>query len=227
MKKITIAIDGYSSCGKSTVAKQLASLLSYTYIDTGAMYRAVTLYFIRNQFAEFDNAEKVKACIEPLVIDFRNNGKSSHNTIHLNGEDVEKEIREMQVSQMVSRVSAIPEVRKKLVTLQQKMGAGKGVVLDGRDIGTVVFPDAELKIFMTAEPNIRAERRLAEMKEKGIQVSFDEILKNIEQRDYLDTNREDGPLRRADNAIVLDNTKMNKEEQLQYLVGLVNQISKN
>lgn len=223
MNKITIAIDGYSSCGKSTTAKALARKLGYSYIDTGAMYRAVTLYFSENNI-DADDIVAVKNALDKIEITFRvNESKDSENIsdVYLNGRNVEQEIRQMDVSNNVSKVSAIKEVRVKMVKLQQEMGKHKGVVLDGRDIGTVVFPDAELKIFMTANPFVRAKRRYDELKAKGTEVSMAEVQDNIEKRDYIDTHREESPLTQAKDAIVLDNTHLSREEQLEFVMRAV------
>ncbi len=223
-KKLVIAIDGYSSCGKSTIARDLAKVLNYIYIDTGAMYRAVTLYAMKNGIlaeGEMD-LEKLKSSLPEINITFKQNPETKLNETYLNGKNVEKEIRRMDVSNNVSRVSTIKEVREYLVKLQREMAKQGGVVMDGRDIGTVVLPDADLKIFMTAKPEVRAERRFKELQAKGEEVSFDEIVKNIEERDHLDTTRKESPLRQADDAIVLDNSNMTPDEQLQWIVDLVN-----
>jgi cytidylate kinase len=219
-RRIIIAIDGHSSTGKSTLAKALAQKLGYTYVDTGAMYRAVALYCLQNNLV--DVSGKVSAALAGLCadgksiqIEFRTDGERSRT--FLNGEDVEREIRSVAVAAAVSPVSAVPEVRQFLVAQQQLMGRNRGLVMDGRDIGTVVFPDAELKIFMTAAPEIRAERRFLELKAKGENVSFDEVLRNIEERDRLDSSREHSPLRKADDALLLDNSHMTPSEQLDWL----------
>ncbi|RIH64124.1 (d)CMP kinase [Mariniphaga sediminis] len=217
-KKIVIAIDGHSSCGKSTLAKSLARELGYVYIDSGAMYRAVTLYALRKGL--FLNGqpdrEKVISRLKEIKITFDWDEKAEKNTTFLNGENIEEEIRQLEVSQNVSPVSTIAEVRHEMVKQQRENGKSKGIVMDGRDIGTVVFPDAELKIFMTASPKIRAQRRYLELKEKGLEVDFDEILQNVEQRDAIDSGREVSPLKKADDAIVLDNSNLTREEQLQW-----------
>lgn len=223
MNKITIAIDGYSSCGKSTTAKALARKLGYSYIDTGAMYRAVTFYFLKNNI-DVDNITAVRNALEKIEITFRvNESINSENIsdVYLNGRNVEQEIRQMDVSNNVSKISAIKEVRVKMVKLQQEMGKHKGVVLDGRDIGTVVFPNAELKIFMTANPFVRAKRRFDELKAKSTEVSMAEVQANIEKRDYIDTHREESPLTQAKDAIVLDNTHLSREEQLEFVMKLI------
>lgn len=222
-KKIIIAIDGYSSCGKSTVAKEIARKLNYIFIDSGAMYRAVTLYCLRNKLIlnGIVNNSVLISELGNIHIKFVNNPSTSHNDIYLNGENVELEIRQLEVAQNVSQVAAIAEVRQLLVALQQEMGRSKGIVMDGRDIGTVVFPDAELKIFMTADPRIRAQRRYDEMIAKNEQVNFDEILANIVERDRYDESRKESPLRKADDAIILDNSHMTREEQFQWIMEKV------
>ena len=221
--KITVAIDGYSSCGKSTLAKQLASALNYRYVDTGAMYRAVTLYIIRNQLDLF-HPEQIRDAIEHIKIEFHINPETQQQETYLNGENVEYEIRvNPRVVSAVSNVSAISEVRRFLVKQQQEMGKQKGIVMDGRDIGTVVFPNAELKLFVTADPKVRAQRRLDELDEKGQHTTFDEVLANLEKRDHIDSNRADSPLRQADDAIVLDNSTLTREEQFEWVMKLVNQ----
>lgn len=216
--KIVIAIDGYSSCGKSTLAKSLAGKLGYTFIDSGAMYRAVTLYALRNHMILNGIVDK-KAIIEALKdinITFIFEPETLQNTTWLNGENVEEEIRRLDVSEYVSPVSAIREVRQAMVQQQQEMGKKKGVIMDGRDIGTVVFPEAELKIFMTADPEVRAQRRFLELTGKGIQVDIADIRKNITHRDQYDQNREESPLRKADDAVVLDNSFMTHDQQLHW-----------
>ena len=214
MDKIIIAIDGYSSCGKSTLAKGMASRLKYIYIDSGAMYRAVTLFFLRHNVS-LDDAEQTRQAVENITISFN----ADIRTI-LNGEDVEKEIRRMEVSNHVSQVSALPAVRRALVRQQQAMGQQKGIVMDGRDIGTVVFPNAELKIFLTADPEKRVQRRFEELKSKGIKSSVEDVRQNLSQRDRIDSSREDSPLRQATDAIVIDNTQMTRDEQLAYALEL-------
>lgn len=212
LKKIIIAIDGYSSCGKSTLAKALSKKLHYAYVDTGAMYRAVTLYFLENQ-VNLDDENSVKAALEKIEVHFeRIEGK---NTTFLNGNNVENEIRSMRISDAVSQVAAISEVRRAMVKQQKMMGNRKGVVMDGRDIGTVVFPDAELKIFLTAEPEIRVLRRYEELRQKGEAIDIEEVRKNLSERDRIDTSRQDSPLRKADDALVLDNSHLNEQEQLE------------
>ncbi len=217
MKKIIIAVDGYSSGGKSTFAKAVAAKLGYIFIDTGAMYRAVTLYAMRRGIA--DEPAALVAALPDVHIDFRFNPRTGRSDVYLNGENVEAEIRRIDVSNRVSAVSSIPEVRAKLVAMQQEMGRAKGIVMDGRDIGTVVFPDAELKIFMTADPHVRAERRYKELIAKGEQVSMEEIEKNIRERDRQDETREVSPLRRAEDAVMLDNSRMTVEEQMDWIAG--------
>lgn len=215
MKKIIIAIDGYSSCGKSTFAKAVAARLGYLFIDTGAMYRAVTLYAMRHGIA--DDPAAVVAALPQMRIEFRFNPESGRSDVYLNGENVEAEIRRIDVSNRVSAVSGIPEVREKLVAMQQEMGQAKGVVMDGRDIGTVVFPEAELKIFMTADPKVRAERRYKEQVAKGEPVSIEEVERNIRDRDRQDESRAVSPLRRAEDAVVLDNSSMSLAEQMTWI----------
>ncbi|MBD8388265.1 (d)CMP kinase [Dysgonomonas sp. BGC7] len=228
MKKIVIAIDGFSSNGKSTMAKSLAKHIGYIYIDSGAMYRAVTLYCIQNSF--FDGEEldekRLQDNIKNIKIDFRLNDKTSLPETFLNGQNVEQQIRTMEVSAKVSRVSAVPFVRHAMVALQQEMGKAKGIVMDGRDIGTVVFPDAEMKIFVTADPQIRAQRRFDELRAKGdTKTTFEEVFENIKSRDYMDQNREESPLKQADDAILLDNSHMTIDEQMQWLVNKFKQIT--
>lgn len=220
MKKITIAIDGFSSCGKSTMAKDLAKEVGYIYIDSGAMYRAVTLYCIENSLFDKNgnvNADELRTRINDIHISFSLNEKSSKPETFLDGINVEAKIRTMEVSSKVSLVAALGFVREALVRQQQEMGKSKGIVMDGRDIGTAVFPDAELKIFVTASAEIRAKRRYDELTAKGQSVSFDEILKNVEERDRIDQTREVSPLRKADDAITLDNSNMSIEEQKEWL----------
>ncbi len=217
-KKIVIAIDGHSSCGKSTVAKQLAKLLGYIYLDSGAMYRAVTLFALRNQLAgngQVDEQTLINR-LDEITIEFRLNETSRENETYLNGENVEEEIRQLPVASHVSPVATIREVRQAMVKQQQEMGKNKGIVMDGRDIGTVVFPDAELKIFMTASPEVRAQRRYDELTAKGQTMSFEDILKNVEDRDRIDSGRKESPLKQADDALILDNSHLNREEQLEW-----------
>jgi cytidylate kinase len=217
-KKIVIAIDGHSSCGKSTLAKSLARQLGYIYIDSGAMYRVVTLHALRNGWITDGQPDKKKITegLRDIKITFEWDKTTEKNTTFLNGENVEDEIRQLEVSQNVSPVSTIAEVRTEMVKQQRENGKNKGIVMDGRDIGTVVFPDAELKIFMTALPEIRAQRRYLELKEKGEEVAFDEIMNNVEERDSIDSTRETSPLKKAGDALVLDNSFLSREEQLQW-----------
>jgi cytidylate kinase len=226
MKKITIAIDGYSSCGKSTLAKQLAKELGYGYIDTGAMFRAVALYCLDNGLIETDGTKvyKIREFLDDIKIGFSYNKKTELNEITLNDKSVEEEIRNLTISRIVTKISGIKEVRQKLLTLQQELGKNKAMVLDGRDIGTVVFPDAELKIFMTADTDVRAKRRFDELKSKGNTVTIDEVKENLELRDYTDTTREESPLKRADDAILIDNTNLTKGDQLRMILALAQQI---
>ena len=221
MKKITIAIDGFSSCGKSTMAKDLAREIGYIYIDSGAMYRAVTLYCLENGLFTTDgiDTEKLEAAMPNIRISFQLNPETQRPMTFLNGANVEDRIRTMEVSTRVSPVAALPFVREALVKLQQEMGQEKGIVMDGRDIGTAVFPNAELKIFVTASAEIRAQRRYDELKAKGQDASFEEILANVKERDYIDQNREVSPLRKADDAILLDNSNLTIEEQKQWLAA--------
>ncbi len=212
MKKIIIAIDGHSSCGKSTLAKALGNALGYAYISTGDMYRAVTLYFIEKKVKIADPVA-VLAALRQIRLHFENDGTT--NRIFLNGRDVSEEIRKMHVAELVSPVAALPEVRREMVHQQQEIGKQKGIVMDGRDIGTVVFPDAELKIFLTADPDERARRRYDELKAKGLDVNFEEVKSNLLERDRIDSTRKDSPLREAEDAIVLDNTHLNHEQQLE------------
>jgi cytidylate kinase len=225
-KKIIIAIDGHSSCGKSTVARQVAHALQYNYVDSGSMYRAVTLFALRNKLIINGLVDSVRLVeMLPLIsISFKYNPEEQKSDTYLNGENVEKEIRGLEVSNNVSPVAVIKEVRQAMVKIQQEMGREKGIVMDGRDIGTVVYPQAELKIFMTTSPEIRAKRRYDELVGKGEAVSFDEILKNVEERDFIDQNREESPLRKAPDAVVLDNGNMSRDEQLNWVLSKVNDI---
>jgi len=221
--KIVVAIDGHSSCGKSTIAKAVASRFGYIFIDSGAMYRAVTLFALRKQLIS-EGSVKVQELIDLLPtiqIDFRYNAEKQKSDTYLNGENVEDEIRQLPVSQNVSPVAAIAEVRSAMVRLQQEMGKDKGIVMDGRDIGTVVFPEAELKLFVTASAEIRAQRRFDELTAKGETVSYEEILQNVQERDHIDSTREASPLRKADDALVLDNSYMTREEQLAWVIAQV------
>ncbi|MDO9037167.1 MAG: (d)CMP kinase [Lutibacter sp.] len=226
MKNITIAIDGFSSTGKSTIAKELATKLKYVYVDSGAMYRAVTLYAMQYNLISEDNFFKKQLIneLDNINLAFKFNPSLGFGEIYLNGVNVETEIRNMKVSRLVSKVAEIPEVRKKLVEQQQYMGKNKGVVMDGRDIGTVVFPDAELKIFMTASAEKRAKRRFDEFMERGEQVTFDETLKNVEYRDHIDTTREDSPLVKAKDAIEIDNSALTRKEQFEKVYKLALEI---
>lgn len=220
MKKITIAIDGHSSCGKSTMAKDLAKRIGYIYVDTGAMYRSVTLYALRNGLFHANGTikeEELRAQMGNIKISFQLNKATGRPDTYLNGENVENQIRTMEVSSHVSVIAALPFVRAALVEQQQQMGAEKGIVMDGRDIGTVVFPNAELKVFVTASPEVRAQRRYDELKAKGIEANFDDILKNVQERDYIDSHRATSPLRKAEGAIELDNSNITIEQQQQWL----------
>ena len=228
MKKITIAIDGYSSTGKSTLAKQLAKHLGYVYVDTGAMYRAVTLFSMQNGYINADSFDKESLVhgLPFIELEFHFNADLGFAEMYLNGTNVENEIRTIEVSNFVSRIAEISEVRAKLVEQQQQMGKSKGIVMDGRDIGTVVFPDAELKIFMTSSPSTRAQRRYDELQAKGQNVSYDEVLKNVQERDYIDTHRNDSPLVMAEDAIEIDNSFLNREEQFEAVLDLVDELMK-
>ncbi|MBL0146806.1 MAG: (d)CMP kinase [Chitinophagaceae bacterium] len=214
MKKIIITIDGWSSCGKSTLAKQLAKSLGYVYIDSGAMYRAITLYFLRNHI-DWTDVKEVNGALNNILLHFEFNPKSQQSEIFLNDENVEYVIRDLVVAEKVSDVAAIKEVREFAVAQQQKMGEQKGIVMDGRDIGTTVFPNAELKIFMTADSAIRVERRFKELYEKNPNITIEEVKANLELRDYIDSHREISPLRKADDAFVLDNTNLTMSEQFE------------
>ena len=222
-KKLIIAIDGYSSCGKSTFARLIAKDLNYIFIDTGAMYRAVTLFCMRNNYITPDglNTAAIISKIREIHIDFIFNPDLNEYETFLNSENVEREIRNMEVTAYVSRISQIPEVRERMVELQRQIGVSKGIVMDGRDIGTVVFPDADIKIFMTASTDIRAKRRYDELKEKGININFEEIKRSIIARDIADENRDISPLRRADDAIILDNSRMTVGEQMLWIMKII------
>lgn len=228
MKKITIAIDGFSSTGKSTLAKQLAKELEYVYVDTGAMYRAVAYFAMQHNLigADFFEKEALIASLPKIQLEFKFNSDLGFAEMYLNSENVEKQIRTIEVSNFVSTVAAVSEVRSKLVEQQQEMGKNKGIVMDGRDIGTVVFPDAELKIFMTASAETRAQRRFDELQQKGDNVTYEEVLKNVVDRDHMDTHREDSPLVIADDAIEIDNSYLNKEEQFAAVLELINDVVK-
>lgn len=222
MRKITIAIDGYSSTGKSTVARDLADYLKYIYVDTGAMYRAVTLYALRKGIAKDEQLDKdaLIAALPEIQVAFNYDHDSGSSEVLLNGERVGKQIRTLEVSDYVSPVAAIPEVRKKLVAIQHAMGKEGGIVMDGRDIGTVVFPNAELKIFMTAEASERAKRRYLELKSRGDEISYEEVYENVTERDQIDTTRKDSPLVKAADAIEIDNTETNQEDQFHIILQL-------
>jgi len=225
-KKITIAIDGHSSCGKSTVAKQVASELNYSYVDTGAMYRCVTFFAFNENLIENKqiNENQLISRLYEIEIDFRYNSEIGKNETYLNGTCVETEIRGLKISEMVSPIAKIKEVRQYLVKLQQEMGKNGGVVMDGRDIGTVVLPNAELKIFMTATPEVRALRRYNELKGTKEEVSFEEILENVKERDFIDSTRKESPLKMAEGAILLDNSTISHEEQLAWILAKVNEL---
>lgn len=228
MKRITIAIDGFSSCGKSTMAKDLAREIGYIYIDSGAMYRAVTLYSIENGIFQGDHidTERLKEQLKEIHISFRLNSETGRPDTYLNDVNVENKIRTMEVSSHVSPIAALDFVREAMVAQQQEMGKAKGIVMDGRDIGTTVFPDAELKIFVTASPEIRAQRRYDELKAKGEEAGFDEILENVKQRDYIDQHRETSPLRKADDALLLDNSHLTIAQQKEWLARQFEQVIK-
>ena len=225
-RKIIVAVDGHSSCGKSTLSKQLAQKLKYNYIDTGAMYRAVTLYALRNKLIHNGvvNTQELINQLPNIKITFIYNEAEQKSDTFMNGENVEKEIRELEVSNNVSPIATIKEVRQAMVKLQQYMGKDKGIVMDGRDIGTVVFPGAELKLFMTASPEVRAQRRYEELTTKGSSVSFEEILKNIQERDHIDSTRKESPLKQAEGAVVLDNSNLSREEQLNWVLQKVDEV---
>ena len=221
-QKIIIAIDGWSSCGKSTLAKELARRLHYRYIDSGAMYRAVTLYLLQHKI-DLNNEVAVQNALPAVEIHFERNTATGENEIFLNGKNVARAIREMSVAAAVSEVAAIRAVRHFAVVEQQRLGRYRGIVMDGRDIGTTVFPDAELKVFMTAEPEVRVHRRWQELLPGNPQISVEEVRANLEHRDYIDSHREESPLRRADDALVLDNSDLNREEQVQIVLSWVEQ----
>jgi CMP/dCMP kinase len=220
MKKIIIAIDGYSACGKSSTAKAVAAILGYGYIDTGAMYRAVTLYFLQN-FVSLTNPHEIENVLKEIEIEFRYNPKTQKSDTYLNGTNVEHDIRQMNISENVSEVSVISQVRRFLVAQQQKMGKKKGIVMDGRDIGTVVFPEAELKIFMTADMTVRAKRRQDELLEKGELVDLEDVIENLQKRDRIDTSRQDSPLRQAEDAHVIDTTFITFDEQVEMIINMM------
>ncbi len=223
MQKITIAIDGYSSCGKSTLARALAQKLNYNYIDTGAMYRAVTLYALQNDMIDGDvvNVDALITSLPEINVEFELNTKTHHSDVVLNSVDVEREIRTMEVSSLVSKVSAIKAVREKMVALQRQMGKKKAVVLDGRDVGTHVFPKAELKLFMIADPEVRAKRRQDEFSSKGQYFTLEEVEMSLLKRDMADISREESPLTQAEDAVVLDNSDLTREEQLEFVLKLI------
>lgn len=221
MKKIIVAIDGHSSCGKSTMAKSLATQVGYIYVDTGAMYRAVTLFAMRQGLFDAQgqpDAAHLEALVPKIEVSFRLDPDTHLPLVCLNGEVVEEEVRTLEVSSHVSAIAALPFVREALTRQQQRMGEEKGIVMDGRDIGTVVFPQAELKVFVTASAEVRAQRRFLELTAKGQTVAFEDILRNVQERDYIDSHREVAPLRQADDALVLDNSEMTREEQMQWLL---------
>ncbi len=221
MKKIIVAIDGHSSCGKSTMAKSLAAQVGYIYVDTGAMYRAVTLFAMRQGLFDAQgqpDAARLEALVPKIEVSFRLDPDTHLPLVCLNGEVVEEEVRTLEVSSHVSAIAALPFVREALTRQQQRMGEEKGIVMDGRDIGTVVFPQAELKVFVTASAEVRAQRRFLELTAKGQAVAFEDILRNVQERDYIDSHREVAPLRQADDALVLDNSEMTREEQMQWLL---------
>ncbi|TWV14819.1 (d)CMP kinase [Bacteroidaceae bacterium HV4-6-C5C] len=227
MKKVVIAIDGFSSCGKSTMAKDLAREIGYIYIDSGAMYRAVTLYSLENGIFKGENidTQKLQKEMDSIHISFQLNPETGRPDTYLNGINVENKIRTMDVSSHVSPIATLGFVREAMVAQQQEMGKAKGIVMDGRDIGTTVFPDAELKIFVTASAEIRAQRRYDELKAKGEEASYNDILENVKQRDYIDQNREISPLRKADDAILLDNSQMTLSEQKEWLKAQLGQVA--
>lgn len=228
MKKIIIAIDGFSSCGKSTMAKDIANEIGYIYVDTGAMYRAVTLFAIRNNLLKSDgtvNSVELERMMPEIEIGFRINKDTNRPETYLNGENVENEIRTMEVSNHVSKIATLPFVRSALVAQQQRMGKEKGIVMDGRDVGTTIFPNAELKIFVTASAEVRAQRRYKELKEKGMEADFQDILKNVQERDYIDSHREISPLRKAEDAIELDNSNITIAEQRQWLLDKIKDLN--
>jgi CMP/dCMP kinase len=228
LKKIIIAIDGFSSTGKSTLAKQLAKHLGYIFVDTGAMYRAVTYYAMQHKFIDTEHFDKQALIndLDKITLHFQFNANLGYAEMFLNGSNVEKEIRTIEVSNFVSKVAEVSQVRAKLVEQQQEMGKNKGIVMDGRDIGTVVFPHAELKIFMTASAQTRAQRRFDELSEKKQDITFDEVLQNVQERDHIDTHREDSPLVKAQDAIEIDNSHLTREDQFELVLELVNEVTK-
>ncbi len=225
MKKITIAIDGFSSTGKSTLAKQIANHLGYVFVDTGAMYRAVTYFAMQHNFVSENHidTEGLIKNLSNITLQFQFNPEVGFGEMYLNNENVELAIRTIEVSRLVSKIAEISEVRAKLVEQQQEMGKNKGIVMDGRDIGTVVFPNADLKLFMTASTETKAERRFKELQEKGQQITLEEVLQNVQERDYIDTHREDSPLVKAEDAIEIDNSYLSKKEQFDLVMELVNE----
>ena len=227
MKKITIAIDGFSSTGKSTLAKQVANQLGYIYVDTGAMYRAVTYFAMKHNFVSETHldADGLIKNLTNVSLQFRFNEKLGFAEMYLNNENIETPIRNIEVSRLVSKIAEISQVRSKLVEQQQQMGENKGIVMDGRDIGTVVFPDADLKLFMAASPQTKAQRRFEELIEKGQKVTFEEVLQNVQERDYIDTHRDDSPVVKAEDAIEIDNSNLTKNEQFELVMELVHEIS--
>ena len=227
MKRITIAIDGFSSCGKSTMAKALARNIGYLYFDSGAMYRAVTLFCMRNgMIIDGDiEIETLRSRMNEIQITFKVDPESGNSITILNNEDVEHEIRSLEVSKMVSKVAALDCVRSEMIEQQREMGKAKGIVMDGRDIGTTVFPDAEMKVFVTASAEVRAQRRYDELAARGDNPNFDEILENVQQRDHIDQTREVSPLKKADDAILLDNSNLTREEQMDWLIELFNKLT--
>lgn len=227
MKKIIIAIDGFSSTGKSTLAKQLAKHLGYIYVDTGAMYRAIAYYALQNNYIKNNvlNVENLVNKLSQIQLQFKFNAALGFAEMYVNNHNVEKQIRTLEVSNWVSQVAEIPQVRAKLVEQQQQMGIDKGIVMDGRDIGTVVFPNAEIKLFMTASPHTRAQRRYDELIQKGETVTFEEVLHNVQQRDYIDTHRQDSPLVKAQDAIEIDNSNLTREEQFQQVLDIITNYS--
>jgi len=228
MKQITIAIDGYSSCGKSTLAKALAAKLGYSYVDSGAMYRAATLFFLRNKWISKSGKIEEKQIIEalPLInLSFRYNKQLRFSETYLNEENVEQEIRQMEVSNNVSKISTLKKVREKMIHLQKEMGKNRGVVMEGRDIGTAVFPEAELKLFMTADIDVRVQRRYDEMTSKGEMVTHEQVRENLQKRDYSDTHRKENPLVQAADAIILDNSDLDRQQQLDYVITIINDLA--
>ena len=227
MKKIIIAIDGFSSCGKSTMAKALARNIGYLYFDSGAMYRAVALFCMKNELIKGDNIDKkaLLACIKDINITFEVDPETKNSITFLNGKNVEHEIRSLEVSQFVSKIAAIDFVREEMVNRQREMGKAKGIVMDGRDIGTTVFPNAELKVFVTASAEVRAQRRYDELTARGDKADFNEILENVLQRDHIDQTREISPLKRADDALLLDNSNLTREEQMDWLIDVFNKLT--